>query len=735
MKQILQSYSTGKIELADVPVPACSANNALVSNVASLISIGTERSIIELGKKSLLGKARARPDLVKRFIEKAQNEGLVKTFKEALGRLDNPTALGYSCAGTVIKVGSNVHEYAVGDRVACIGAGYASHAEVVSMPSMLCSRIPENVSFAEASFGMLGIISLHGIRCANLSFGASAVVIGLGLLGLLSVQLLRAYGCRVFGLDVDESKLALALKYGAEFATSDKNELKSRVERATNGHGVDAVVITAATKSSEPVNLAIDLSMYRGKIVLVGVADVHPERNELWHKEVQIIVSKSGGPGIFDVFYENKGIDYPYGLVRWTENRNLEEFLRLLSEKRVDVNSLITHRFSIDDALQAYDGFAIGKLKGCIGIVLDYPESKDNADHLIDRIKILKSNTWPASGTPRAINLGVIGAGLFGKALLLPQLSKIKDVNLKTLSTSSSANSFHTARKYGFEAGTTDYRLVLDDPQIDAVVILTPHSLHAKMVIEAIEADKHVFVEKPLCTNVEQLGSIIKKFKPISEAAIEMPHLMVGYNRRFSPHSQRMKEFFSQRSDPMVISYRVNSGFVPINHWVHAEEEGGGRIIGEMCHFVDMMQYLSGSDPDRVFVERTSGNDRTCVNNDNLVTNIKFQDGSVGSIIYSASGDRLFSRERIEIFCEGKSVVCTDFKETVFYSNGKKKRFKGWNQELGFKEELESFIKSIRGEIRPLLTPEEIFMSTATVLAISQSLTNAIPVEVKNFLN
>ncbi len=730
MKQVLQSYSTGKIELADAPVPACSSNNVLVRNIASLISIGTERSIIELGKKSLLGKARARPDLVKRFIEKAQNEGLVKTFKEALGRLDNPTALGYSCAGRVIHVGSNVHEFSVGDHVACIGAGYAAHAEVVSVPAMLCARIPEDVSFGEASFGMLGIIALHGIRCANLTFGSSVVVIGLGLLGLLSVQILKAYGCRVFGLDVYAGKVQLAADFGADFATIDKAELKSRVERETAGHGVDSVIITAATKSSDPVDFAVDLSMFRGKVVLVGVADVHPERNELWHKEVEIVVSKAGGPGILDPLYENKGIDYPFGLVRWTENRNLEEFLRLVNQKRVDVQSLITHRFEIDKALDAYDGFSAGKLRGCIGIVLDYPQPDQPEVTSVDRLRVFRQKTSVAGAPNNVVRVGVLGAGLFGKALLLPALKEIKGIDLKTLSTSSSANSYHTARKYGFEAGCTDYRTVLDDPEIDVMLILTPHSLHSKMVVESIQCGKHVFVEKPLCVTSEQLLQVMEAYSGKVDSTGACPYVMVGYNRRFSPHSARMKEFFASRKDPMVISYRVNSGFVPVDHWVHSEEEGGGRIIGEICHFVDLMQYFTRSNPCSVYAQRVSGNDKTCVNNDNVILNIKFVDGSIGSIIYSANGDRSFSRERIEIFCDGKTASSSDFRLTEFHSGGRKKRFRTWNQQMGYKEELEYFFQHVKGEVSAELTAEEIFYSTATVLAAHKSIEQAIPVEI-----
>lgn len=727
MKQILQSYSTGKIELADAPVPACSSNNVLVRNVASLISIGTERSIIELGKKSLLGKARARPDLVKRFIEKAQNEGLVKTFKEALGRLDNPTALGYSCAGRVIQVGSNVHEFSVGDNVACIGAGYAGHSEVVSVPAMLCARIPEDLSFGEASFGMLGIIALHGVRCANLSFGSSVTVIGLGLLGLLTVQILKAYGCRVFGLDVDASKVELARSFGANFATVDKAELKSRTARETSGHGVDAAIITAATKSREPVDLAVDLAMFRGRVVLVGVADVHPERNELWHKEVEIIVSKAGGPGILDPMYENRNIDYPFGLIRWTENRNLEEFLRLVNEKKVDVKSLITHRFTIENALDAYEGFSAGKLDGCIGIVLDYPEVTDNTPDPTDRIRVFSSPSLKTQTPGGVTNVGLIGAGLFGKALLLPTLKNVKGISLRTLSTSSSANSYHTARKYGFQAAATDYEQVLKDPEIHAVLILTPHSLHAQMVSEGLGHDKHVFVEKPLCTTQEQLDQVMSICAEKIDSTGGCPYLMVGYNRRFSPHSQKIREFFGSRKDPMVINYRVNSGFVPADHWVHSEEQGGGRIIGEICHFVDLMQYFTGSNPTVVYAQRVSGNDQTCVNNDNVILNVKFMDGSIGSIVYSANGDRSFSRERIEIFCDGKTAASSDFRETMFHSGGSRKRFRTWNQEMGYREELEYFFQYIRGESAVRLTPEEIFFSTAAVLSAHKSLEKSEP--------
>ena len=722
MLQIIQNYRTGKIELADVPVPNCSSNCILVKNVASLISIGTEKSIIELGKKSLLGKAKARPDLLKRFLDKAKKEGFLKTFQEALGRLDNPTPLGYSSAGIVVEVGKNIHKFSPGDRVACIGAGYASHAEYITMPEHLCCKIPDNVSFEEASFGMLGIIALHGIRCANLTFGENVAVIGLGLLGLLSIQILKAYGCKVIGFDIDSSKVNLSKEIGIDYAYSDIEEFKNRVDKFTNGYGADAVIITASSRSNEPVNVAVEISRMKGRIVLVGVADIHPDRNEMWHKEVEILVSKAGGPGIFDPFYEQKGIDYPIGYIRWTENRNLEEFLRLISEKKVWVEKLITHRFSIKNALMVYDDLLKNSGK-YIGVILQYPEAylKDLSR---EKIKVLNQSY---SINSDKVNLGVIGAGLFGKALLLPALSKIDKANLQILATSSGANSYHTGNKYRFNIITSDYKEVINSDDVHAVVILTPHSQHKRMVMEALEKGKHIFVEKPLCISEEELIDIDSLYKEISNIG-KAPFIMVGYNRRFSCHSLKVYEFIKNRTDPIVINYRINAGFVPKSHWVHSEEEGRSRIVGEICHFVDMLIYFTGSIPSRIFAERVRGNDRSIVNSDNLGIIISFKDGSIGNIFYTASGDKAFSRERVEIYCEGKTVVIDDYKKTTMFFNGKRKSFKTFNQDMGYKNELEHFIDVIRGKIPPLITYSDIYYSTLATFKIEESIEKGTPI-------
>ncbi|MEM4360083.1 MAG: bi-domain-containing oxidoreductase, partial [Candidatus Bilamarchaeaceae archaeon] len=675
-----------------------------------------------------------RPDLVKRFLEKASQEGWVKTFKEAMGRLDNPVPLGYSSAGIVVEVGTNVHKFSPGDRVACVGAGYASHAEYVRVPEMLCARIPDGVTFDEAAFGMLGIIALHGIRCAKLNFGDSVAVIGLGLLGQLSVQMLSAYGCRVIGTDLDLNKVELAKNLGADVVVLP-HEFKKACEAFTHGYGVDAVILTVATSSDEPIHTAVDVCRFGGRIVVVGVADIHPNRNEMWHKEVEIIVSKAAGPGSLDPVYENKGIDYPYGHVRWTENRNLEEFLRLVSKKKVNVASLITHRFKIEDAEKVYADVIANRGGPYIGVLFEYGENNieqdgksvtqihlEDSDQKVEYPKNIGGEFLKIRQVLSPVKVGVIGAGLFGKAVLLPAIKNTDGIELTAISTSSGINTQHIFRKYGFKRQSTEYKSIIEDEEIDAVFILTPHSLHARMVIEALKAGKHVFVEKPLCVDEGELKEIFETYSSIISQNASQPFIMVGYNRRFSPHAKKIKEVFKNRQDPMVVHYRVNAGYVPPDHWVHSEEEGGSRVVGEVCHFVDFMQFLTNATPIRVYAERVSGNNRSVVNSDNVVITIKFSDGSVGDITYSASGDRAYSREQVEIFCEGKSIVSRDFKETFFYINGKKKSFKTMNQEMGYKEELRHFVDVICRNSQPELTPIEIYYSTLTVFLIDRAL-------------
>ena len=722
MKQVIQNYGTGKLELAEVPVPKCLPDYILVKNVSSLISLGTERSVIELGKKNLIDKAKERPELVKRFFEKVKNEGFIKTFKEALERLDTPIPLGYSSSGVVVEVGENTHKFSPGDRVACIGAGFAYHGEYVQMPENLCCKMPNGMDFDEAAFGMLGTIALHGVRNSKVSFGESVAVIGLGILGLLTIQILKAYGCKVIGVDIDPKKVELAKILGVDVAFQDKIskeselELKKICNQFTNGNGLDSVILTLSTKESKPVDMAIDISKVRGRVVLVGVADIHPNRNEMWRKEVELMVSKAGGPGTL----VSQGKDE-----EWTENKNLEEFLRLVSEKKVNVKKLITHRFSINEAEDVYRNVVYGDNRDYIGIVFEYSESSPSTAKSIllkeSNDSILKSQN---------INVGVIGSGLFGKSVFLPLLKNVPGINLECLSTVKSSSSFSSGKRFGFKKCTTDYSEIINNKGINAVMILTTHKSHAIMVKESLLVSKHVYVEKPLCVNQDELKEIANVYE--QKSASEKPFLMVGFNRRFSPHTKKTLEYISDRSNPALINYRINVGYLPPEHWVHSEEEGGSRIIGEICHFVDLIQYLIKSEPEKVYAEKIDGKNRTIVNNDNVVIVIKFKDGSIGNIFYTASGDRACSREQVEIFCDGKTIVVNDFKETVLYSFGKKKTFKTFNQEIGHKEEITHFFNVINGKEKPNMLFNEIALSTITTFKTIESLNKGEHVEISS---
>ncbi|MCX7120294.1 MAG: bi-domain-containing oxidoreductase [Gammaproteobacteria bacterium] len=709
MKQIIQNYKTGKVSLEDVPVPQCGRKSILVRNCHSLISIGTEKATIELGKKSLLGKARARPDLVKRVIEKAKNEGILKTFSEAMGRLDTPTPLGYSAAGVVVEVGIEAHGFAPGDRVACIGQGFASHADYISVPVNLAVKLPETVSTELAAFSMLGCIALHGIRTANLTFGSSVAVIGLGLLGQLTVQLLKAYGCTVFAFDINAEKTGLAEKNGATFANHDAESFENKVAAHTKDEGVDAVIITAATQSSEPVDFAIKLSRQKGKIVIVGVADIHPNRNELWLKEIELVVSKAAGPGSLMESYEKDGVDYPIELARWSENRNLQEFIRLIDCKLIDLSSLITQKYPIAEAEKVYDAFLENKINNPIGMLFEYPNSPD-----IERRLTLKAS---AKKNKTNINVSVVGAGLYGKAIFLPALQKMKNVSLNTLVTSSGVSANHNAKRFGFSACATDINVVFSGSETDALIALTPHSQHANLIIKAIENNKSLLIEKPLCIDQTELNKISDAY----HHAAEKPLIMIGHNRRYSPHSVRMQAWLKNRVNPAVMSFRINAGKIPAEHWVHADREGRSRIVGEMTHFIDLMLYLLDEKPISVFAFRVAGDDKSIINNDNLVATIQFDRGSVASLVYASEGNRSFNREYLEIFFDEKIITSTDFRVSELMSGKKSEKFKTSGQALGHSEEINTFINYASGEKNNYSVENE-FITMQTAFAIENAL-------------
>ena len=714
MKQVVQSYKSGEVALRDVPVPQCGSKRILVRNRHSLISLGTERSTIELGRKSLLGKAAARPDLVRRAWDKAKKEGLLKTWQEAMGRLDTPTPLGYSSAGIIEQCGIAATEFSPGDRVACVGQGFASHAEFVSIPVNLACRIPEGVSDDEASFGMLGIIALHGIRSAKLTFGSKVVVLGLGLLGLLTIQMLRAYGCEVIALDPAQDKTALANKLGFTHVTNETEDLRRLCDVQTAGYGADAVIITAASKDRSLVDQSIQLCRSKGRIVIVGTTDIHPDRNELWLKEIELVVSRAAGPGSLDPLYEIEGVDLPIGEVRWTQKRNLQEFLRLIADKKIDVLSLITHRFTIEQAENVYAQFVAGTLEKPIGVLLSYP----NAAPIIRSLALPKAQANAAGST--SLKIGVIGAGLFGKALLLPALKAQANIQLHTLATGSGASVEHSARKFGFLNQTTDTEVVWADPSIHAIIGLTPHSQHAQLVRRAIQTNKALFLEKPLCTTEEELADL----RQSAAQTQAIPVILVGHNRRFSPHTLQMQKWLAARQAPLVLQMRVNTGFIPASHWVHSDDEGRSRIVGEVSHFIDLIQCLANAPIVRVAAERISGDNHSTVNNDNFVMSLKLGDGSVGNLLYSASGDKAYSREMTEIFFDGKTIVSKDFRVSELHQNGKTTVFKTSGQEMGYAQELKHFVACVRGEAEPPKT-DEAFATMSVIFAIERALATA----------
>jgi predicted dehydrogenase/threonine dehydrogenase-like Zn-dependent dehydrogenase len=719
MKQVIQSYKTGTVSLEDVPVPRCSSKTILVRTVRSLVSVGTERATIELGKKSLMGKARARPDLVKRVIEKAKKEGVLKTFQEAMGRLDAPTPLGYSAVGVVVEAGAAAGEFSPGDRVACIGQGFASHAEFIRVPVNLACKLPDNVNDEAGAFGMLGIIALHGIRKAQLTFGSCVVVLGLGLLGLITVQLLKAYGCRVFAMDLVAEKADLAKQLGADFASTDVGALEEQIRVETQGNGADAVVLTTATKANEPIDLAVALVRRQGKIVLIGTAGISPDRNALWEKEAELVVSKAGGPGSLEPSYEQGGIDLPLDCARWTPKRNLSEFLRLIAWRKLTVAPLITHRFPIAQAASTYQQLLAGKLSSVIGVLFEYEPAAPLSHELpIAGAKVVSSHH-------NKVAVSVIGAGLFGKALLIPALSKMPQVLLRTLVSSSGVTAEHQGKKFKFQQCASDMHSLFEDKKTQAVIALTPHSTHAELVRLAILHHKAIFVEKPLCVNEKELQDLLA----LAAKHKTLPVIMVGHNRRFSPHVETMRRWLKDRREPLVLAMRVNAGFVPSDHWVHSDAQGRSRIVGEMSHFVDLIQFLANERIQSVYGERISGDNQCAINNDNMVVTLKLSGGSVASLTYSAQGSRAFLREQTDVFFDGQVIHSADFRRTQLFGQ-KNKTFKTRGQQMGYKEELRFFIEAVSGKHSPVETLTEMAQTMKVIFAIEQSLASGQPIQV-----
>lgn len=742
MKQVVQSYRTGKLTLSEVPAPALRPGGILVRNAASVISPGTERSMMDMARKSLVQKALERPDLVQQVLNKARREGVISTVQAVMSRLDAPVSLGYSSAGVVLEVGEGAEEFKPGEAVACGGAGYAAHASVIFVPRNLAVKMPlrgtagnlpqepsNTIPFEEAAFTTIGAIALQGVRTADVRLDEVVAVIGLGLIGLLTVQLLKANGCRVLGMDVNPARCQLARQLGADAAATDKASLVNRSLELTGGHGVDAVLITAATKSNEPVRLAAELCREKGRVVVVGAVGMDLPRPPFYEKELELRLSRSYGPGRYDVLYEEKGIDYPYGYVRWTEQRNMAAFLDLVAMRKMQLQPLITHRFPIDRALEAYELIADDRAGEALGVVLTYPESEPAFAKLgLQSLRTGRLETGLKPSAPQQVTIGFIGAGNFAKAVLLPKLRKREAVDLKTLCTASGLIARQAGEKFGFAECTTDAEAIFKDPAINAVFVATPHNLHATLAIQALKAGKNVFVEKPLALKEEELRDIVQAYWEASQSGAS-PILMVGFNRRFAPLTRRIKDFFSPLRSPLAVHYRINAGVLPPGHWMRNPEEGG-RIVGEVCHFVDWIQYLVGASPAKVYAQALP--EGGCYQpEDNVAISLTFADGSIGTIHYLANGDSRVPKERIEVFGGGAVAVIEDFRSGYIVRGGKRQRL-GRRlmpvQDKGHSAELAAFIAAVRqGNPSPIPLKEAI-ATTRSTFAIRESLRLGVPV-------
>lgn len=706
MKQLLQNMRDGKAVVEEVPVPTPRAGMALVKTEASLVSAGTERMVVEFAEKSLVNKARSRPDLVRQVLDKAKREGLLATAQAAFDRLDQPMALGYSSAGTIVELGEDMRGFKVGQRVACAGGGYAVHAEYAVVPRNLLTPLPESVDFESAAFTTLGAIALHGFRLAEAQIGETVAVIGMGLLGLLTGQIAAAAGCRVLGIDIDPKRIALASSLGLH--AWHRDQARDYAQTFTANRGFDMVIICADTSSNDPVELAGVIARDRARVVATGAVGLDFPRKLYYEKEISFINSRSYGPGRYDAAYEEGGKDYPIGYVRWTEGRNFEAVVDLLSSGKLQVQPLITHRFRIEQATEAYDVITGKKAEPFLGVLLTYESAESDV-----RSARVEFRTLTANRTTH-VALGVLGAGLFANATLLPAIKKYRQIKLVGIASASGLHAQHAAKKFGFAYAASNGDEIINDPNVNTVAILTRHDTHAELALKALQAGKHVFVEKPLALNGDQLSAISEQLFTSHESLFT-----VGFNRRFAPLAQSLASFISLRTEPLRVHYRVNAGYIPLNHWTHDPGQGGGRIIGEGCHFIDFITFLVGAAP--VSVSAVALPDGGKYREDNVSMTFTFPDGSVGVVDYLANGDKSFPKERIEVFCGGKIAVLDDFRSLEMVHDGKRKTIKQ-AQDKGWKDEWVTFAKAIREGSKPPIPYEQLIGVTKSTFAAVESI-------------
>lgn len=680
MKQVLQSLRTGKTEVTEIPCPGLGRGQVLIETSRTLVSVGTERMLVEFGKAGWIEKARQQPDKVRMVLDKIRTDGLMPTIEAVFNKLDQPLPLGYCNVGRVLEVGDRVSTFSIGDRVVSNG----KHAEVVSVPMNLCARVPDVVTDDEAAFTVLGAIALQGIRLAQPTLGEAVVVTGLGLIGLMTVQLLRAHGCRVLGIDFDADKLNLARQFGAEVVNLAATEDPvAAAQLFSRGRGVDAVIITASTKSSEPVHQAAQMSRKRGRIVLVGVSGLELSRADFYEKELSFQVSCSYGPGRYDPNYEDKGYDYPFGFVRWTEQRNFEAVLDMMADGRLDVKPLISQRFAIAEAERVHE--LMGGAVSALGILLEYPQ--DQASLLDRRRQTVILDTCAAQATVATAgecSCGFIGTGNYATAALIPAF-KAAGAQLLVAASSGGVSGLHASRKFGFSATTTDTASLLSNSTLNSVVITTRHDSHASLVCDALRAGMHVFVEKPLALRLDELSEIDTAHREVSSV------LMVGFNRRFAPQVRKIKQLLAGAVGPKALVMTVNAGAIPVEHWTQDRDVGGGRIIGEACHFIDLLRFLAGQPIVRF--EGTAMDSQTC---DSVSIQLSFADGSIGTILYLANGNKSFPKERLEVFAGGGVLQLDNFRRLKGFGWPGFKKFNLWRQDKGQRACAEAFVGAVK---------------------------------------
>lgn len=754
MKQIVQNLKTGATEIVEAPTPGAAQGQILIRTSRSLVSAGTERMLVDFGKAGWIDKARQQPEKVKQVLDKVRTDGVMPTVEAVFNKLDEPMVLGYCNAGTVVEatgIGSGAMGFAVGDRVASNGP----HAEFVSVPRNLCAKIPEGVSDEEAAFTVLGSIALQGVRLAMPTLGERFMVFGLGLVGLLTVQFLRASGCPVLAVDVSDERLRLAEGFGAETVNAASGADPASAAMAwTGGNGVDGVLIAASAKGDEIVHQAAQACRKRGRIVLVGVVDLHLRRSDFYEKELTFQVSCSYGPGRYDEKYEQGGQDYPFGFVRWTEQRNFEAVLEAMRSGQLRVKELITHRIPLNSASEAYGPVLHDPT--ALGIVIEYPEISATTEHRPVRAK----RNEIASASPRnddvqkgldsrrrgndSVTVGVIGAGNFARSTLLPALSRT-DAKLAAVADINGVAAAHAARKFGAEKAVSDYRLILDDPAVQAVFVLVGHHLHARFICEALEAGKHVFVEKPLAITEVQLEEVIAAYggkgidschrwndaegcgndakrsesDALRHARGEGKMVMLGFNRRFSPHTMKIKDLLRGRTEPLCMTMTVNAGFIPPDDWTQDPERGGGRIIGEGCHFIDLLSHLADSPVVQVSAQMVGGNGP--VRDDKMSILLGFADGSAGTVHYFSNGSKSYPKETLDIFGDGRVIRMENFRLTRGYGFRGFRSFRTWRQDKGHRAEVAAFISAVASGGPPVIPFDEIINATRASFAAVES--------------